>query len=193
MKHIIITTSKCRLLVVDLPEGANPDICCGRCCKPNTDPEDCWSAKECSRYTDFIIVNKDVSWSKDGNRFDLPPGNWQLLRNPEDVSEAVAIGIVKDKEEKRYWDYIGDTPLFKETYFENPATLSFMSLLESEISLTNPLGEEPELPIEPLEGNSVFPSQGDIIRNEKYLNDLSAWCAAEEKVFHNPILLYEPK
>jgi hypothetical protein len=47
-----------------LPKEFKPIMVCGRCLKPDDNDEDCWSAKECSRNTDFPDTFKTITNSE---------------------------------------------------------------------------------------------------------------------------------
>jgi hypothetical protein len=47
-----------------LPKEFEPIMVCGRCLKPDDNDEDCWSAKECSRNTDFPDTFKTITNSE---------------------------------------------------------------------------------------------------------------------------------
>jgi len=47
-----------------LPKEFKPIMVCSRCLKPDDNDEDCWSAKECSRNTDFPDTFKTIANSE---------------------------------------------------------------------------------------------------------------------------------
>lgn len=179
IKTKLFHTSKAQLLCVDLPEGAIPDICCGRCHKPDSDDEDCWSAKECSRntdYPDYIHVNRNKSRLEEGNKFDLPKGDWQLISSIDDITEDVAEKIVERN--------IGFTSKGINTVFKNyipgfwfeTAKESFRSLIEANVCIVNPIEK-------PTPFNNTY-------EKKDYDNQMSRYRKAEEKVFRNPRYFY---
>lgn len=119
-------------------------------------------------YTSTSVAGEHIGRQK---VFYLPHGDWQLLGKLEDVSEDVADSIVEWFETEQYYKNY----LHEGWISDISAKESFKSLIESEISLQNPHGEKP-----------------DILRdseNSWSLEQYQAWQAAEEKVFHNPIIL----
>ena len=139
MKTKQITTSKGYFLLIELPEEANPTICCGRCFKPNEDEDDCWSAKECSssNYKKFITVDKNESWAKEGNRIELPiKGDFEILGKVSNLTEKQADYLVHSCQ-------IDDYSIGTHTGLST-ALQSFNSLLKANgVLFENPLGENP--------------------------------------------------
>lgn len=117
-------TSKCRLLAVNLPEGAKP------VCIDNIKHFGAASLL----WLEMIHGSYKKSWHY------LPPGDWEILK----VTEEKAREVVDDKisipryNEHGYPDYKGDNRGLFETALE-----SFESLIASEIKTVNKYGEKP--------------------------------------------------
>jgi len=157
MKHKIILTSHAEILVVELPEDAhNFRMVNGNLCY------DCLIAPE---------------------PFTIPEGDWQPLNFLGKISEEQAQRLV-DKEGNRYYDYEGNTFLYKDTVFKDAALQSLHSLIEANVLMKNPFGDkEPE-----------FEDTGDIEGDYNYwANKVTEWQEAEDSVFHNPHYFFKLK
>lgn len=190
LNHLIFTsmnlltkefeTSKCRLLAVNLPDGVEADIYCGRCYKPNNNEEVCWSAKDCSRNTDFpdiLCIDTSKSWAVNNNYITLPPGEWEILN----VTEEKAREVVDEPSIGMYVDYSTKVDFGKKRKFDN-ALESFESLIKSEIKTVNKYGEKM-----PSILTHSYLSEDDIIKLQE------EWEAEQATVFDNYIILISKK
>ena len=170
LKIKIIETQKARLLVVGgLPEDAR-EMAHGR-----------------------PLINSMISYKSSIDNYKytaivpIPTADWRLLGKLSEITEEQWKGIVETH------PVVGGFGYYKDTVpsFFNTASMAGLSLIESEVCLKNPHGEQPKL--------SSY-SQGDMFSFEDnesnaaaFACDFSEWQAAEEQVFHNPILFVEFK
>lgn len=159
IKTHILSTSKARVLVADMPMDA----------------------------FGIAIYDGDINWmDSNGHRIEeVPNGNWQLLGKIESITEEQWKGIVdidyaggyiggselNSKREKTAWIEVFST-----------ASEAGLSLIESEVCLKNPHGNEKQF---------YYGEQG--MTNEEFDKKVTQYKSAEEQVFHNPHLWYESK
>ena len=157
MKSHLITTGKATILVVDLPEGAFD-----------------------------VGIDNSILYYRHGmmsnSAIDLVDmyGKWQPLGFLNEIKEDEAEGLVDWEDEVQFYvnylvkgvDNIGFGG-------DITATESLRSLIASEVSLENPLGEKPH----------IFKDSENSWGPEEY----KAWREAEELVYKNPFLIVEFK
>lgn len=198
MKTKQITTGKGTFFVSELSKGIDPVICCGRCHKPDSDEEDCWSAKNCSRgydFNDYLKIDSTKSWAVEGNRTYLPKGNWQLLGKLTELTEDRAHDIVDKVHHYDRFEHIKEiktnflhepiVTLVEESSHKDVYTHSTIcidelnSLLQSnDIWFENILGEEPK------QSHWKYWTIHNLCMTDKFKSDYDKWIEAEQKVWN---------
>lgn len=179
MKTREIQTSKAKILVVDLPEGAK-SISLTKLENKNV----LW-------YQMPIIIGSPTF----DLRFECRDGNWQILGLLDSLTEE-QMGSVEDSVWSKFWEcnihqdyeFQAKEPIFK--FYR--ASESFSSLLSSAgITRENEYGEEPnfgdynKFPL-PIEFNPVDEIR-ELAKRDHRISEL--WNAAEENTFRNPLIL----
>lgn len=113
-------------------------------------------------------------------KYNIPPGNWQLLGKLNEITEDVANELVDNPNENGdYCDYVYDPD---ESYWQTEtAKESLLSLVEANVKMKNKYGNEPPSASEMFDG----------VSNMEHADNFEAWQAEEETVFTNPIIFIE--
>lgn len=169
IKTKIIETPKARVLVADMPIRTN---------------DYSTALPGCVTYAYWD------NGERKGGSVVIPPGNWQLLGKLSEITEEQwkrivgSVSILKDKSDERYMNYrFSDEIAYGDCF--RTATESGLSLIESEVCLKNPHGKKP--------AKCANWNKTCLEERQLYWIAFGQWQAAEDQVFHNPVLFWEKK
>lgn len=181
LKTHIFETPKARVLVVGgLPEDAR-DLKIGST-----------TFKTYIRWIDFELQLRPIDC------IPIEQGdNWQLLGRLHEITEEQWKGIV-DSLDSFYREYSSISfDWYDSGDFTETATESGLSLIQSEVLLKNPY-EKPDLNkyrrnAYDDDGKLMSSTWIDEFSETDWINEDSNWQAAEDQVYHNPVIFWEPR